>query len=79
MIKESEEGEWVASCELCSWNITESDEKTARIKLNRHMNTAHKDRGTEVTEGEQIPPRDKPPDMPEPISPQGRRKGKKKI
>lgn len=77
MIKKLEEDRWLASCALCSWNTTEDDEKTARINLTRHINTAHKNKGTKVIEGETIPPSEKPPDIPEPISPQGRRKENK--
>jgi hypothetical protein len=46
MIKQQEDGLWLASCDICSWKSIESKESTARKKLSRHFDVTHR-RGSE--------------------------------
>jgi hypothetical protein len=77
MIEEIENGKWLAKCDICSWSKTEENEEFARRSYSEHMNKVHKKEGSETMEGAPISPRKKPPNIPEPIAPQGRREEQK--
>jgi hypothetical protein len=42
MIKQQEDGLWLAKCDICSWRSVEPEEAGARRKLSRHFNVTHR-------------------------------------
>lgn len=62
MIKEREDGRWIATCDICFWKAMERGEKNAENRLKNHISIVH-NKGRKLIEK-------KPSQIPSPISEQ---------
>lgn len=65
MIKQEENGRWLAKCDICQWKTYEASRLNAENKLSNHIDMKHKKQ--KITIKKQKPPlpaKDFPPRLP---------------
>jgi hypothetical protein len=68
LIRQENDGNWLAKCDLCQWKTLESKRKDAENKLSNHINMVHKE-GIKGIKKQKLPisPDKLPPNLPSPI------------
>ncbi|MBN1784940.1 MAG: hypothetical protein JW815_04315 [Candidatus Bathyarchaeota archaeon] len=68
MIKQENDGKWLAKCDICQWKTFELERKDAENKLANHITIVHK-KGITGTKKKKTPisPEKMPPKIPSPI------------
>jgi hypothetical protein len=68
LIREEQDGKWLAKCDLCEWKTLESKKIDSENKLSNHITIAHRKGVTKIKKQKSpVSPDKAPPNLPSPI------------